>query len=306
MILNGIARLFYPLYFFFVSACLRLMAAPLTIQIYRQQNAFSRLFICFGHLTPLQRKVLEIRFNRYRSLFWGGWSLVFASDLPLLQQTINLSWFRFEARFLKLPGFEPSRTDQNKIEAALFLLKKLKQDFSLVQNPNHRTRKQWKKYFTAAGIEYDRNQSIAGTVYDFLSSLMGLDASEKIGFIETQQEVLQGAWINAEPWKLAPILKAKPEIWCWWFAQFPFDWAEVPRWTELQKKILFASARWEISRGLLQDWKLMGFADEFKRLELFFAKSFHSEKDSELQLTLTQLQEARAILTAKDQSVVPT
>jgi hypothetical protein len=251
---------------------------------------------------------VEIRINRYRSLFWGSWSLVFSTDIALLQQTMNLSWFRFEARFAKQSGLQPSRIDNERVEAAVFLLHKLKHDRGQLEKPGRRLRRQWKKYFSAAQMDTKfasyQSQSIPQAVFSLMASLMGLDRSEEIAFAEAHQQILAGHWTVMEPWKLAPLLKSKPEVWCWWLNQFPFDWAEVPSWTEMQKTVLFAVARWEISRGLVSDWKVMGFADEFKRLELFFEKSFPGDASPELMLIQNQLSSAQAILNTKNNSIV--
>lgn len=308
MIFRFIAQIFWGIYFFLVSACLRLMASPHPIQIHRQKNEFSRLFVFFGILSPVQRKIAEIRINRYRSLFWGSWSLVFSSDIPLLQQTMNLSWFRFELRFAKQSGLQPSRAGNERVEAAIFLLHKLKRDQVHLENPSRRLRRRWKKYFTAAQIDAQlleaRGQSISQVVFSLMSSIMGLDRSEEIAFMEAHLQILAGHWTAMEPWKLAPLLKSKPEIWCWWLNQFPYDWAEIPNWTEMQKEVLFAVARWEISRGLVSDWKVKGFADEFKRLQLFFEKSFPGDSSPELMLIQDQLSSAEAILNTKNNSIV--
>src|SRR6185312_407207 len=303
MIFNLITRFFFEFYLLLVKVCLKLMAAPHSIRIGRREIDPFHLFIFLPELSPLQRKMVEVRFNRYRSLFWTSWDLGFALDRPLLQQTMNLSWLRLDPHFAEISGIQPSHTNEARVEAAVLLMQQVQLDQKHIEHPHWRRRQQWKKYFITAQADQDQNLSVEQNVFSFLASLMGFDKAEELFFVETQMQIYKGKWLKMEPWKLAPLLKNKPEIWCWWIAQFPYDWADAPKWTEIQKRILFAVARWEIFRGLMSDWKVMGFADEFKRLELFFEKSFATESSPEFWLIQDQLRAAQVILNDKNNSI---
>jgi hypothetical protein len=293
-------RFFSSLYFWLVRLCLRLLASPYPVRIERLPKNGMRLFIFLPELTPRQRKILEIRFNRYRSLFWGGWNLIFAADMPLLQQTMN-SLFAID--FVGISGLQPSRLGNDSIEAAVFLLQQLRPYGEHEDIPAWR-RRQWNRYFLAAKLEVFPQISLHETLFRFMASILQLTPSQEENFFRAQREILAGRWDEMEPWKLAPLLQENPHVWCWWLGRFPFDWTEPPPWTETQKQILFAVVRWEIARALLTDWKIMSFADELRRLEVFLVKSFANDPSEDFQRIKTQLQAAQTILNSKNNSLL--
>jgi hypothetical protein len=296
---------FAGLYFLFVEWCLRRMVSPFPIQVLRQRNNPNlSLMIFFGSLTPRDRKLIEIRLNRYKKFFWGRWHLFFESDLPLLQQTMNLFWVKTESHFLKKWGVLPSRSEDLHIESVVFLFQRLRLDVARLEKNSWGLRRRWQRFFAAAGFSYQAERPILLTVLEAMARVLGLDKAEELQFIEEQNKVLHERWNELPPWELAPLLKSLPQVWCWWLPQFPFDWAPQPEWTAVQKNILFATARWEISRGLLQDWQHTGFSDELHRLQIFFEKAFGHSPSKEDQVMQLQLAEARRILDQKNSALM--
>jgi hypothetical protein len=305
MILSWLGSFLSGIYFSFVEWCLRRMLAPVAIQILRQRNNPSTsLMIFFGAVTPKDRKLIEIKLNRYKKFFFGRWHLFFESDLPLLQQTMNLFWVKTESHFLKRWGAMPSRTEDENIEAAVFLFQRLRLDYPKLKKKSWLLRGRWEKFFNLAKVESSEEHPILQTVLGEMAHVLGMDKAEELQFAEHHEKILRGEFANIQPWTLAPVLKSMPDVWCWWLPQFPYDWAELPKWTPVERKILFSTARWEMSRGLLQDWQHTGFADELKRLQLFFEKAFPQDTTSEYSVTQHQLEEAQKILNAKNASLM--
>lgn len=198
----------------------------------------------------------------------------------------------------------PSRTEDESIEAAVFLFQRLRLDYAKLADNSWALRRRWRKFFAAAKIEFSADQPILLTVLGAMAHILGMDKAEELQFIERQEKILRGEYNEMQPWDLAPVLKTMPEVWCWWLPQFPYDWAELPKWTPIEKKILFSTARWEMSRGLLQDWQHTAFADELQRLQSFFEKSFPQESSQDYTLTQNQLIEVQKILNTKNISLM--
>lgn len=247
-----------------------------------------------------QRRGFDARLRFWQKFSHGEWNVYFLPTLPLIAKVINpyeLQRDPYLQAWLKnhqIPS-PPETSSQNSINAAVYLIKHLSIDWRNLNTMPLYRRKKWQRHLQQVGRQLNLKQNFILQIQSAINQLLSISANEAKTL---WQEFAEYQSQNLPPLQpdQSQFWEERPWLWSFHVAKFPFAGADKVPWTEIQKKIILSSIRWEIFAALTQAWQIQGFPEHLHRLEDFILQVFGTKENPECANLINDLETAQSFI----------